>query len=164
MSKQSSNDHKSNSIICAEKEPEFVSPIAQPLLNGTLLERSIRLLKKAVLYEQHQKEEGISPKGFSRRMMRGVAEVTKSIRKGQKGIVFLASDVYPIEIIAHFPVFCENNGVPYCFVGNKRMLGSACHTKRSTSVVMLCSPSSELPYCESYQKVYDALKKIHPYF
>lgn len=142
----------------------FISPIAQPLLSDKLLDRALRLLKKAVGYEQSMKETTQGSKTSVRQLKRGVAEVTKAVRKGQKGIVFLASDVYPIDIIAHFPVFCEDKDILYCFVGSKRKLGAACRTKRPASVVMLVTPGSAMPHAALYEKFHLALKELHPFF
>lgn len=147
-----------------ESVPQFISPIAQPLLTGKLLDRSLRLLKKVVSYEHTMKDTTVKSKTSVRQLKRGVAEVTKAVRKGQKGIIFLASDVYPIDIIAHFPAFCEDKDVLYCFVGSKRKLGTACHTKRPASVVMLLTPSSDMPHSALYDKFSVALRELHPFF
>ena len=43
----------------------------------------------------------------------------KGLRKGEKGIVVLAGDISPIDVISHLPVLCEDNDVPYVFVTSK---------------------------------------------
>lgn len=142
----------------------FLSPIAEPLIDGKMLERALKLLKKTVSHEQSVKEDGKKSKGSGRQLKRGVAEVTKSLRKGQKGVVLMASDVHPVDIIAHLPVFCEDKGVLYCFIGTKRLLGGACKTKRPASVIMVCQPTADMPNHEAYEKFSEGLKKVHPYF
>eukprot|EP00871_Galdieria_phlegrea_P002749 jgi/Galph1/3475/GphlegSOOS_G2181.1 len=70
-------------------------------------------------------------------LKRGVKEVVKSLRKGEKGICVLAGDVSPFDVISHIPVFCEENNVHYCYVLDKASLGLASKTKRPTSVVLI---------------------------
>ena len=33
--------------------------------------------------------------------------------------VILAGDVSPIDVISHFPVLCEDNNLPYCYVPSR---------------------------------------------
>ena len=37
--------------------------------------------------------------------------------------VVLAGDVSPIDVISHFPVLCEDNNLPYCYVPS-RLVGT----------------------------------------
>lgn len=75
-------------------------------------------------------------------LKRGVREVVLSIRKGDNGIVVLAGDVFPIDVIAHVPLLSEESNIPYCYVGRKTELGSAGLTNRPTSVVMISEKKS----------------------
>lgn len=59
------------------------------------------------------------------------------MRKEEKGVVVLAGDVFPVDVIAHVPLLCEEASIPYCFVPRKTELGSAGLTKRPTSVVLV---------------------------
>jgi len=52
-------------------------------------------------------------------LKRGVKEVIKAIRKGGTGLVVLAGDIYPVDVISHIPVYCEEKGVPCVFVESK---------------------------------------------
>jgi H/ACA ribonucleoprotein complex subunit 2 len=79
-------------------------------------------------------------------LKRGVKEVVKSLRKSPlaaasgaavPGIVVLAADISPMDVISHIPVLCEDHGVPYVFVTSRAELGAAGNTKRPTSVVMV---------------------------
>ncbi|KAA1466375.1 L30e-like protein [Dentipellis sp. KUC8613] len=74
----------------------------------------------------------------SRQVKRGVKEVAKGIRKGEKGLLVLAADISPMDIISHLPVMCEEAEIPYVFVTSKEELGHASSTKRPTSCVMVC--------------------------
>lgn len=84
-------------------------------------------------------------------LKRGVKEVVKSIRKSPPsapsatanpsvlpvGIVILAADISPMDVISHIPVLCEDHNIPYLYVPSRAELGAAGSTKRPTSVVML---------------------------
>ncbi len=53
------------------------------------------------------------------------------------GIVILAADISPMDVISHIPVLCEDHNIPYVFVPSRAELGAAGSTKRPTSVVMI---------------------------
>ncbi len=53
------------------------------------------------------------------------------------GVVVIAADISPMDVISHIPVLCEDHGVPYVFVPSRAELGAAGNTKRPTSVVMV---------------------------
>lgn len=72
-------------------------------------------------------------------------EVVKALRKSPQGaaniagagVVILAADISPMDVISHIPVLCEDHNVPYIFVNSRADLGAAGNTKRPTSVVMV---------------------------
>ena len=99
-----------------------VVAIAKPLANKKLAGRLYKAIRKAAKYKT---------------LRRGVKEVTKSLRKGEKGIAVLAGDISPLDVISHMPVYCEEQSVPYVFVPSRFDLGSAALTKRPTSVVLI---------------------------
>jgi H/ACA ribonucleoprotein complex subunit 2 len=81
-------------------------------------------------------------------LLRGVKEVNKALRKAPAknpsstsadvpGVVVIAGDVNPAEVIMHLPLACEDVNVPYIFVASRGELGQAARTKRPTSVVMI---------------------------
>lgn len=85
-------------------------------------------------------------------LKRGVKEVVKALRKSSNvamaagpalsagevhGVVVLAADISPMDVISHIPVLCEDHGVPYIFVPSRAELGAAGNTKRPTSVVLV---------------------------
>merc|ERR1712194_845625 len=64
-----------------EEEPKkslYISPLADPVISDKLLDRSLKLIKKAV---------------GEKKARRGVPECVKAVRKGQQGIIFLAGDI-----------------------------------------------------------------------
>lgn len=79
-------------------------------------------------------------------LKRGVKEVVKTLRKspasapgytGFPGLVIIAGDISPQDVISHIPVLCEDHNVPFVFVTSRAELGAAAKTKRPTSVVMI---------------------------
>ncbi|KOS23139.1 H/ACA ribonucleoprotein complex subunit 2 [Escovopsis weberi] len=79
-------------------------------------------------------------------LKRGVKEVVKTLRKsaaggpsstGFPGVVIIAGDISPMDVISHIPVLCEDHNVPFVFVSSRAELGAAAKTKRPTSVVMI---------------------------
>jgi H/ACA ribonucleoprotein complex subunit 2 len=69
--------------------------------------------------------------------------VVKAIKKGSTGIVILAADVTPVDVISHIPILCEDAGIPYIFVRSRMELGIAAETKKPTSVVLMLKPKNE---------------------
>ncbi len=117
----------------------LVCPIAKPMASRKLTKKLYKTVKKAQT---------------AKRLKRGVREVVKGLRKNEKGLVVLAGDVSPLDVISHIPVFCEDKGIPYCYVPSRRDLGTAGGTKRPTSVVLIQSAEN---YKEVYGECYDAV-------
>ncbi len=120
----------------------YVSPIAEPLAGEKLEEKLYKLTKKFINLKL---------------VKRGVKEVGKSIRKGHKGLVILAADISPPDVLSHLPVQCENKKIPYIFVRSRLMLGNSADTKRPTSVVMLVEPGKDAKEAGKFKKIH---KKI----
>ena len=112
----------------------FLVPIAHPLASRSLGKDLYKLIRKAS-----------RTKGSVRK---GVREVQKFIRKGEKGIVLLAGNTRPIDVIAHMPVVCEEAELPYCFAPSKQDLGLACGSRRKTCALLIKAN-------EEYQDLYD---------
>ena len=123
----------------------FVSPIAEPLANDKLTKKLLKLTKKGMR---------------EKLVKRGVKETVKAVRKGAKGIVIIAADISPIDVLSHLPILCEDKQVPYMYVRSRAEIGEACKTKRPTSCVMICKPEkSQESVTESFgeckQKIID---------
>ncbi|TPX40745.1 hypothetical protein SeMB42_g03978 [Synchytrium endobioticum] len=115
-------DGKAGSQTSYETRLRALSPIAHPLAGKKLTKKVYRAVRKAAKVKS---------------VRRGVKEVVKALRKGQKGVVVIAGDISPIDVITHIPILCEENNVPYCYVPSKEDLGYAGVTKRPTSCVMI---------------------------
>lgn len=105
-----------------EKKLSAVLPFAKPLASKKLNKKVLKTVKKA---------------SKAKHVKRGVKEVVKALRKGEKGLVIIAGDISPEDVISHLPVLCEDHSVPYIFIPSKEDLGSAGATKRPTSCVMV---------------------------
>ncbi|KAH7407412.1 50S ribosomal protein L30e-like protein [Cadophora sp. MPI-SDFR-AT-0126] len=105
-------------------------PFANPLADEKVTKKVLKGVKKAAK---------------NKTLKRGVKEVVKALRKSPQGagnvvvpgIVILAADISPMDVISHIPVLCEDHNVPYIFVSSRAELGAAGNTKRPTSVVMV---------------------------
>ena len=137
---------------------EDLSPIAHPLAQKKLLKKLHKTIKKGQIYllASQAVRSNRSTASKAREVKRGVKEVVKGIRKGEKGYAFvyvlsscctqndihrllvLAADITPIDIISHLPILSEEAQIPYVFVTSKEELGNASATKRPTSCVMIC--------------------------
>lgn len=70
-------------------------------------------------------------------LKRGVKEVVKSIRRGNKGLCVIAGNISPIDVITHLPILCEESEIPYVYVPSKEDLANAGATKRPTCCVLV---------------------------
>ena len=131
----------------SKTEEFYSSPIANPLANESLKDKILKLTR-------HLNRE--------KNLRRGVKDVVKAIKKGGKGIVIMAADVSPVDVISHIPVMCENAHIPYVFVRSRMELGIASETKKPTSVVLMQNPSSE-KLKEKYDKLHSKIEASHPY-
>ncbi|KAK4480630.1 hypothetical protein RD792_013708 [Penstemon davidsonii] len=111
----------------AQKEREkkkllALAPIAKPLAGKKLCKRTLKLVRRAAEHKC---------------LKRGVKEVVKSIRRGNKGICVIAGNISPIDVITHVPVLCEEADIPYIYVPSKEDLANAGATKRPTCCVLV---------------------------
>lgn len=130
-----------------EEEKFYLSPIANPMASEAIRNKILKL-------SRHLNRE--------KNLKRGVKDVVKSIRKGAKGIVILAADVSPVDVISHIPILCEENGIPYIYVRSRMELGIAAETKKPTSVVLMQAPKDKALE-EKYTKLHAKIKSASPY-
>merc|ERR1712212_413229 len=107
-----------------EEQVKLVNAISTPLASKKLTKRLFKCAKKA----SKEKTNGLR---------RGVKDVLKFIKKGEKGLAVLAGDTYPIDVYSHLPVVFENNDIPYVFVPSKHDLGASIGSKRPTCVLLI---------------------------
>ena len=114
-----------------------MSIISKPLASKKSSKKVHKLVKKA---------------SGAKVVRRGVKEVVKALRKGEKGFCIIAGDISPIDVISHLPIMCEDRNIPYIYVPSKHDLGTAASTKRPTSCVLI-SPKSDFSEAELYDKL-----------
>ncbi|KAJ5985962.1 hypothetical protein N7499_007745 [Penicillium canescens] len=133
-----------------------VVPFANPLVEDKQAKKVLKSVKKAAV---------------NKSLKRGVKEVVKALRKSPipaanasitvpSGVVVLAADISPMDVISHIPVLCEDHGIPYVFVTSRAELGASAATKRPTSVVMVtpkASGKSKKEDDEEFTKVFEEL-------
>ena len=141
-----------NSTLEKDEDSSFqyditnLSPIASPLASDKLCKKIYKVVKKA---------------SKAKHLKRGVREVAKAIRKGEKGMVLLAGDINPIDVITHLPVYCEENNVPYVYVPEKSVLGFAAGSKRPTSCLMICPfKGNSCDYRDKYDECVEKIKDL----
>ena len=112
-------------------------------------------------------------------LKRGVKEAIKAVRKSPiapptlqpsadniPGIVVLAADISPMDVISHIPVLCEDHGIPYVYVPSRAELGAAGNTKRPTSVVLVTpkrgkgAEGEETEWKEAFDELYKVAMKL----
>ncbi|KAK4963882.1 snoRNA-binding protein [Elasticomyces elasticus] len=134
-------------------------PFANPLCDEKAGKKVLKSVKKAAKQKC---------------LKRGVKEVVKAVRKtppanpsstssDYPGIVILAADISPMDVISHIPVLCEDHNIPYVYVTSRAELGAASSTKRPTSVVMITPQAAgkkEVEGMEEWQEAYKELGKL----
>ena len=97
----------------------FVSPIAEPMASTKLTKKLLKLTKKMTK---------------TKKVRKGIKETNKALRQKQpNGIVIIAADISPIDVLTHVPLACEAKDVPYIYVPSREAIGAACATKRPTA-------------------------------
>lgn len=75
--------------------------------------------------------------------------------------MILAGDIYPIDVLSHIPVLCEEAGIPYVYVPSKAALGAAANSKRATSCILVPAPGKEKAELKkAFDKVYKEMKSL----
>ena len=97
----------------------------------------------------------------AKHLRRGVKEVVKGVRKGEKGLAIIAGDIYPIDVVSHLPILLEEGGIPYIFVPSKQDLGAAANTKRPTSCVLV-TPKKGFDGQDLYDTLMQEAKSYDP--
>jgi H/ACA ribonucleoprotein complex subunit 2 len=122
---------------------KYVNVIAKPLAPKKSTKKLHKLVKKA---------------SQSKFVRRGVKEVVKALRKGEKGFCIIAGDISPIDVVSHLPVMCEDRQIPYLYVPSKIDLGAAACTKRPTSCVLI-NPKDSFSEMSLYTKLMKEAKE-----
>eukprot|EP00835_Amoeboradix_gromovi_P005115 NODE_451_length_8312_cov_0.348594.p3 type:complete len:132 gc:universal NODE_451_length_8312_cov_0.348594:599-994(+) len=93
-------------------------------------------------------------------LRRGVKEVNKALRKNEKGIVIIAANTTPLDLISHLPLWCEEKDIPYIFVDSKSELGDASQSNQGVVACMLTTKgrkSADEKYILEYKEALEYL-------
>jgi len=149
MSDSDTKEVKSSNKAEGAESRLFVSPIADPLASDKMNKKLIKLVKKSMK---------------DKLVHRGVKETVKAVRKGSKGLVIIAADISPIDVLSHLPILCEDKGIPYIYVKSRAEIGDACKTKRPTSCVLIQDPKkADAALKESYVRCVELVMAKNPY-
>ena len=143
-------EKESSAVPTYEERCAAINILASPLASKKSTKRAHKLVRKA---------------SQAKCLRRGVKELVKGLRKGDRGLAILAGDVFPLDVMSHLPVLLEEHGVPYLFVPSKRDLGAAACTKRPTSCVLIKDKKSdgkEIDGKDLFDALVDEAKEYDP--
>jgi len=129
--------------VSFEQDLKSLAIIAKPLASPKLHKKIYKLVRKAAK---------------AKALKRGVKETVKSIRKNIKGVVFLAGDISPIDVLSHLPVLCEEANIPYVYVTSKTELGAAALSRRPTCCLLVTAPKGTDELNKYYEKCVKDMK------
>ena len=95
----------------------------------------------------------------SGKVRKGANEVTKLIERAQAKFIVMAEDVQPPEILAHVPLLCEEENIPYAYVPSKQELGTAAGLSVPTAAVAVIEYGKSKIVLESIVKKLGGGKK-----
>ncbi|XP_063629838.1 H/ACA ribonucleoprotein complex subunit 2-like protein [Cydia splendana] len=125
---------------------DHCSVIAKPMAPKKLSKKIYKLIKKS--------------SGHKNYIRNGLKIVQKQLRLGEKGMVFFAGDISPIEIMCHLPAVCEEKDVPYCYTPSRKDIGAAMGTMRGCIMVLV---KEHEEYKDLYDEVRSEIKLLgHP--
>ncbi|XP_016912386.1 H/ACA ribonucleoprotein complex subunit 2-like protein [Apis cerana] len=123
--------------ISYEEKLKYTNPIAKPMASKKLTKKIYKCIKKASKHKSY--------------LRNGLKDVQKHLRKGEKGLVVFAGDVFPIEIMCHLPIVCEDKNIPYCYTPSRQDIGTAMGVKRGSLMVLIKEH-------EEYKDLYEEIK------
>ncbi|CAG0916075.1 unnamed protein product [Notodromas monacha] len=128
-----------------EEKLKYCTVIASPMASEKTTNKLMKIVRKSVDLKS---------------IYSGLKDVQKAVRKGKKGLVILAGDVSPIEIMCHMPSFCESKDVPYVFVPSRKDLGIALKRQRPCIMVMVVEHEDTQ---DRFQSLVASVAKLQPH-
>ncbi|KAK2583866.1 hypothetical protein KPH14_001141 [Odynerus spinipes] len=126
-----------------EEKLRFVNPISKPMASKKLAKKIYKCIKKASKHKTY--------------LRNGLKDVQKHLRKGERGLVVFAGDVFPIEIMCHLPIVCEDRDIPYCYTPSRQDIGAAMGVKRGSLMVLI---KEHEEYKDLYDEIAAAMKTL----
>jgi len=93
------------------------------------------------------------------KVRKGTNEVTKAIERGNTGLVVIAEDVQPPEIVMHLPILCEEKKIPYVYVKSKEELGRSTGVNVPTASACIVEPGEGKSNLSQIVKKIEEIKK-----
>jgi len=100
----------------------------------TKAEKKERMEKEATAIADGKKREDVSKKPYVAKY--GLNHVVALVENKKAGLVLIANDVDPIELVVYLPALCRKMGVPYAIVKGKSRLGTVVHKKTAAAVAI----------------------------
>ncbi|CAK9824513.1 H/ACA ribonucleoprotein complex subunit 2-like protein [Anthophora retusa] len=126
--------------ISYEEKLKYTNRIAKPMAPKKLTKKIYKCIKKASKQKTY--------------LRNGLKDVQKHLRKGEKGLVVFAGDVFPIEIMCHLPIVCEDKNIPYCYTPSRQDIGSAMGVKRGSLMVLI---KEHAEYKELFEEIKNSM-------
>jgi large subunit ribosomal protein L7Ae len=98
----------------------------------TKAEKKERLHKEASEIAEGKSIDDVKKKPYL--IKYGLNHVTALIENKKAGLVLIANDVDPIELVIFLPALCRKMGVPYAIIKGKARLGTLVHKKVRRSI------------------------------
>ena len=106
----------------------------------TKTQKADRLKQEATAISEGKKKEDASKKPYHAKY--GLNHVVGLVENKKAGLVLIAHDVDPIELVVFLPALCRKMGVPYAIVKGKARLGTVVH-KKTAAVLALTEVKQE---------------------
>ncbi|CAG2164723.1 unnamed protein product [Oppiella nova] len=119
------NDSRRWTDLPYDSKINFTSAIAKPMASKKLSKRLFKLIRKASKLSRKE------------HLRIGLKDVQLRIRKGETGLLVLAGDVTPIEVMCHLPAVCEEKNIPYVYVPLRADISTAVGIKRPALMVLI---------------------------
>lgn len=135
-----------------------ISPISEPILKTKHYKKFLKLMDYicyARIFADKILVDNPNIDAHEKKILKtkflhvGVSQVHKAIKKKYKGILILAIDVFPIDIICHLPALCEEHNILYTYVTAKHILAKICKLRRSLTCLFIPQPSKEITEFEN---------------
>ena len=82
--------------------------------------------------------EAVRSAARSGKVKKGTNEVTKAIERSTGKLVIISEDIDPPEVVAHLPILCDEQSIPYGFVPSQQDLGKSLglETKSAAAIIL----------------------------
>lgn len=119
-------------------------PIASPLAGHRLTKKIGNLITKCA---------------ESKKLVYGVKDTGKALKKNEPGICVLGGNVTPMDVITHIPGICEENNTPFVFLPQKEQISAYAQRTSPVACVVIREPKDE-SYTNEYNEVLQEINAL----